>query len=303
MEKGSVFLMSSRLKDIKSGSVTIQDFAYWINERHKIYLRKEAGEPKPWTEDKILQRYKFTNAFRQLDRGTVALHDMIDNHTDLTLVFFNIVWYRLFNLGIHASKDTGGVGWVTNYKDLEDYICKRKRTHKKIFTGAHMTTGIAFEEKHISYLRACKEAWNRRHEFTSFIRDNGTMEGVYEELLNLYMVGKFIAYELVCDFRFTTLLYAAPDKNSWANTGPGAQRGLKRLGFAHKNQDEGCKSMLELYIDLTCLTEQMLSAEVMSGNPPFEMREIEHSLCEFDKYCRVKFGEGRPRSRYPGEAE
>jgi hypothetical protein len=32
---------------------------------------------------------------------------------------------------------------------------------------------------------------------------------------------------------------------------------------------------------------------------PFEMREIEHSLCEFDKYCRVKFKEGRtPRSIY-----
>lgn len=32
---------------------------------------------------------------------------------------------------------------------------------------------------------------------------------------------------------------------------------------------------------------------------PFEMREIEHSLCEYDKYCRVKFKEGkRPRSLY-----
>jgi hypothetical protein len=28
------------------------------------------------------------------------------------------------------------------------------------------------------------------------------------------------------------------------------------------------------------------------------MREIEHSLCEFDKYMRVKRGEGRPRSKY-----
>ena len=29
-----------------------------------------------------------------------------------------------------------------------------------------------------------------------------------------------------------------------------------------------------------------------------EMREIEHSLCEFDKYERVRNGEGKPRGLY-----
>jgi hypothetical protein len=28
------------------------------------------------------------------------------------------------------------------------------------------------------------------------------------------------------------------------------------------------------------------------------MRDIEHSLCETDKYLRVKNGEGRPRAKY-----
>lgn len=31
---------------------------------------------------------------------------------------------------------------------------------------------------------------------------------------------------------------------------------------------------------------------------PFELREIEHSLCEFDKYERVRRGEGRPRQLF-----
>jgi ppGpp synthetase/RelA/SpoT-type nucleotidyltranferase len=30
----------------------------------------------------------------------------------------------------------------------------------------------------------------------------------------------------------------------------------------------------------------------------FEMREVEHSLCEFDKYERTRLGQGRPRSKY-----
>jgi hypothetical protein len=33
-----------------------------------------------------------------------------------------------------------------------------------------------------------------------------------------------------------------------------------------------------------------------------EMRDIEHSLCEFDKYERVRLGQGKPRSKYTYEA-
>ena len=31
---------------------------------------------------------------------------------------------------------------------------------------------------------------------------------------------------------------------------------------------------------------------------PIEMRDIEHCLCEFDKYERTRLGEGRPRAKY-----
>ena len=31
---------------------------------------------------------------------------------------------------------------------------------------------------------------------------------------------------------------------------------------------------------------------------PVEMRDVEHTLCEFDKYERVRNGEGRPRGVY-----
>jgi hypothetical protein len=36
--------------------------------------------------------------------------------------------------------------------------------------------------------------------------------------------------------------------------------------------------------------------------PMLEMRDIEHSLCEFDKYERVRLGQGRPRSKYTYKA-
>jgi len=34
--------------------------------------------------------------------------------------------------------------------------------------------------------------------------------------------------------------------------------------------------------------------------PDWELSDIQHNLCELDKYLRTKNGEGTPRSRYPG---
>jgi len=309
--------MASRLQDIKFGHCTIEDLAYWINERHSIFVNRFEKElPKPWTDDPILQQYKFTNCFRQLDKGTLALRNMLlkadhplglsmGEHKNPALIFFNIVWYRLFNWHEHAEN----LGFIFFLKDLEAYIQKRFRTHKRIFTGAHMTTGVSCENKHDTYLRACREVWDRRYEFSASIKQMTTMEEAFGLLLELYMVGKFVAYEIICDLRFTPLLENAIDKLTWANMGPGAQRGLKRLGLPHKNQKEGSASMRKLYGELP----NYLSLEILKHYytnykdlglyykcPPFELREVEHSLCEMDKYMRVKMNEGRPRSKYPG---
>jgi len=224
--------MASRLKDIKFGHCTIEDLAYWINERHSIFVNRFEKElPKPWTDDLILQQYKFTNCFRQLDKGTLALKEMLMRRliNDPDLLLFNVIWYRLFNWYEHAQE----LGFC-HYQTLENYIQKRFHTHKKIFTSAHMTRGVSCENKHDTYLRAARKVWDRRHIFVEKIIVAGTMEQVFNELLDLYMVGRFVAYEITCDLRFTQLLENATDKLTWANMGPGAQRGLKRLGLPHK---------------------------------------------------------------------
>ena len=96
--------------------------------------------------------------------------------------------------------------------------------------------------------------------------------------------------------------------------GPGARRGLQRLGMP-----ENCESMVRLYN--LAIEEEMVELHVAEHFPfniedakegraidgtygvPFELREIEHSLCEFDKYQRAKTGVGRPRQNYNGRAD
>ena len=292
---------------------TIEEFFYWINERHQIYVNRFGlALEKPWTEDKIFQQFKFTNVFRQLDTGTIALDMMLGDWfnskipleeldlDDAINILFNVVWYRMFNLADHAI-DVGFTDYRDHKKILE-ILMQKKLDSKKVFTSAHMTTGtgetIAEHGKIYGHLCAAVGiAEEFGEKLIAYIFHNQTLEGITTRLCRLPAIGKFIAYEIACDLRFTPLLSGAKDIMTWANMGPGARRGLMRLGMIPVTE-----SMIELYE--MALAEEMLEPHVMSHVDdevtPFELREIEHSLCEFDKYMRVKHGTGRPRQGYDG---
>ena len=48
-------------------------FFNFCRERENIRLRRERGEPGPWTTDEVFRRGRFLNVFREDDRVTRAL--------------------------------------------------------------------------------------------------------------------------------------------------------------------------------------------------------------------------------------
>ena len=107
-------------------------------------------------------------------------------------------------------------------------------------------------------------------------------------------MGPFMAYEVVTDWRHTWLGDKAEDILSWANPGPGARRGLNRIYGRPLEKTIKTKQCVEEMKDLLHASPAYIGVHV----PNLEMRDIEHSLCEFDKYERVRLGEGKPRSLY-----
>jgi 5-hmdU DNA kinase, helical domain len=51
----------------------VQAFFDWCKEREAIRIRREAGQPPPWSSDPIFQQGRFLNVFREDDRGTKAV--------------------------------------------------------------------------------------------------------------------------------------------------------------------------------------------------------------------------------------
>jgi hypothetical protein len=180
----------------------------------------------------------------------------------------------------------------------------RKARGEKVYTGAYMISAPAGEYAGMGKPEYTAHVvvgapWKRRGEFEAmFARGQPSMQEVHAWLRQFRGWGDFMAYEVVTDLRHTRYLNQAHDINTWAVAGPGAIRGLHRLhGREYKkalSQDKACEEMRELLeLSRTALPDWI---------PPLELREIEHSLCETDKWLRVAAGQGRLRSKYVAEA-
>jgi hypothetical protein len=293
-------------------------FWYWINERHKIYEARKAGKAFPWTTDKILCEYKFTNPFRQHDRvtqeWTKRYISLLGSQKDLKDedLLFHVCMFRLFNWpDTYDALHFGMRKW--DLKKAIEILHARKKEGKQIFTGAYIIPSAGKPDKAKTIAEALEKIWDGRTEkeiedkkkptrvlFARKIKRKQSMKFATQLLQKIPTVGPFIAYEIVCDLRHTRLLADARDKLAWANAGPGAMRGIHRLlwgtyevpdGKERPDYNRAMRALLKM-------APRKLSKAVKTCGTPFEMREIEHSLCEFDKYMRLKRKEGKTRSKF-----
>lgn len=276
-------------------------FKNWMKERQTIYLLKEEGRPKPWTKDKILQSYKFTNVFRQQDRVTKELNARQKDEPYM-LTIWRVIVFRMFNHpATYDLLNEHGLIENWNTPKAKRLLHRAKKKGQQIFTGAYIITNQGSSRPKIDLV--C-ESLGRIYQQREFIADSfkriNRVQHAVNFLTEFPMIGKFVAYEIATDLRHTKVLNRALDIYSWANPGPGAQRGLNRIYRGHKrkgaSQDQYIAEMSEL---MSIANAQLAGKGVFKGHK-FEMRDIEHSLCEFDKYMRVYNDEGTPRSRYNG---
>jgi len=278
--------------------------AFWafMNERHAIYERRRSGtHPWPWTEDKILQQYKFTNVYRELDRTTLWMRDNITRPIQRTyhgkphlkeILLLNCAVFRMFGT-MEFATEYGKVipSWSPVVAaQLEQMARERINRGEKVFTGAYIVTnmGLTDPKWEVVCRRFIQPIWDNRTTILQIASLTNRLEAVHKQLGQYqgWGGGGFMAYEVVSDLRYTPVLSSAVDVLTWANPGPGALRGLRRVFQGMPNAD--------------AIPQMRYLCERGPTQFPLriEMREIEHTLCEFDKYCRVKFGEGRPRSMY-----
>lgn len=68
----------STLAEWRSEDMRMRQFWDYALERHAIWTRRKAGLEPPWTADPVLQRYRFSNVYRDLDPTCQALFRRLD---------------------------------------------------------------------------------------------------------------------------------------------------------------------------------------------------------------------------------
>lgn len=281
----------------------------WINERHAIYLRRAEGHPPPWTTDEVLQRFKFCNPFRENDRDTVWLRNHWTGPRENRPhgeILFNCALFRMFG-GVEFAACHGWVeedsGWDSDR--TKTLAAEMLNEGRKVFTGAYIITnqGLRLPKQQVVVDLFLRPIWSNRKELAQVAAETRSLEAVHK-VLGQYRGwggGGFMAYEVVTDLMYTPVLRGAVDRYTWANAGPGAKRGLNRLTeqpLKKSWSDERANAAMRQLLDL--------APEYLEPHVPLaavDMRTIEHSLCEFDKWSRATNGEGRPRSLFKPQQE
>jgi hypothetical protein len=276
------------------------EFVAFVKERHSIYLRREAEQKKPWTEDPILQQYRFCNIYRELDTVTVWIREhWREPHANDPDLWFAMIVARLINWP--PSLEEGGypAPWNSRRAILVRRLDTRQVRGEKIFTGAYMIHADRFAGgTKVGYLaeRVLTPIWERRKEGEKIFTTS--LAASHRWLTQFRDMGSFMAAQVVADVKYTPLLRDAPDWNSWAAPGPGSVRGLNRV----LRRDVRDKWSAEDWLGILNYLQHDLNQALPKKWTRLHAQDTQNCLCEFDKYQRVKNGEGRPRSLYPGGA-
>ena len=274
-------------------------FFEFMAKREALRLKKESGAPWPWSDDEILNTYKFTNVKREHDRTTRWMREFWTNPNasrPAGEIIFNCALFRYFGTTDFAA----AVQWQRQWSPQRAITIARQRmnSQQRVFTGAYIipTLGERKPKCEVVCERILSPLWVRRDQLAEVAISTSSWRKTGELLMQLPGFGGtgFMAKETLQDVMQTPVLRNATDRNIWCPAGPGARRGLNRItgrpiGTRSKPSD-ALREMIQLFeISKENLPEYM---------PELELHDIQFQLCEFDKYERVRNGEGRPKAKY-----
>jgi hypothetical protein len=288
------------LVDIKD---PIERFIAFIYEREAIRVRRECGDPWPWTSETILQQYRFTNINRENDKVSKHYQKTIrDHYGEESAVLPATMLYRWFNRPETCDAFFSQPDMLSNLTVFEKYlidrdwpilICCLDKLPTPHVTGAYIINGMPGYSKGqgvLAYFHEwCKKPWLTQWEVW---RKNPPLLAEIDEWINGEGLGSFMRAQIVADLKYLPCMPTVPDWWTWAAPGPGSMRGLNIvLGRSMDQSWAKGEWLMEL---------NRLSAIV---NPRLEELEInrlhnqdlQNCLCEFSKFTKVATGVGRPR--------
>lgn len=282
---------------IRINSSIFQYYFYFIQERMNIFWNKYNNMPAPWSNDKILKEYKFTNVYRASDRVSQYLikeiiynKDEMFNEEDILL---RILFFKIFNKieTWEFIEDKLGKIRTSNFNlPRINQLLAERRALTPIFSNAYMMTGTHskynhLDFKHEKWLQMVKDEMIGEKIIRNILKAKSLSE-VYALLRNCSFIGDFLAYQYAIDFNYSHVINFSED--SFVKAGIGAIRGIKKcfepLGnYTYEDAIKYTRDNFEKYQNQFGYTE----FKNLFGRP-LTLIDLQNCFCETDKYLRAK---------------
>lgn len=282
--------------------------SYWrfACKRQELFFAKlRRPNSPPWTDDPVLRRYKFTNAYRASDRvSQYLIRNVIyadtpglDRPDD---IFFRTILFKLFNkieTWELLEREVGTIRWADydfrRYTDILDAAMERgKRVYSAAYIMASGQSAFGHPRKHANHLSMLERMMRDRLPERLHQAQPG-LDEVYEAILRYPSIGPFLAYQYAIDLSYGPLLDASEDE--FVMPGPGALDGIAKcfsdLGdyspqrVIHWMRDRQQEEFARLGLDFPDLWGRALT-----------LIDCQNLFCETDKYARVVHPDVKGRS-------
>ncbi|SEL65499.1 nucleotide kinase domain-containing protein [Nitrosovibrio tenuis] len=275
---------------------TIAYDTYWkfAYERQNVfYNRLKNGHP-PFTNDAIIQEFKFTNVYRACDRVSQYLIKNViyqksgQNTSNDTL--FRVILFKLFNKieTWRLLENRFGDLNVDNFElnSFKNFLDSEMNRGRVLYSNAYMMASGCKEfdvtRKHHAHLILLKKMLDDN--LADKIASCRNMAEAYFLLLDYPLIGKFLAYQYITDLNYSGLTNFK--ETEFTIPGPGARDGIKKCFSKLGGLSE--TDIIKLMTDRQELEFERLGLNFQRiGNRPLQYIDIQNIFCEVDKYCRV----------------
>ena len=287
---------------------------YFAYERQNIFWKKINVENAPWTNDKILQEYKFCNSYRVNDRfSQYLLKNVIYNGKKYSNedMLFRILLFKLFN------KESTWELLINNFEDvtlktfnMEEYskvLEEAILNGVKIYNDAYISCAnkaFGYDRKHDNHLALLNKMFKEDRIQEKIIKCK-TMEEAFNIIKSYPLIGNFMSYQLVTDINYSEVVDWKEDE--FTVVGPGSRRGIKKCFIDKGNMtDEDIIKYMYKHQDIEFKRLNLEFKRI--SNRPLQLIDCQNIFCELDKYCReaipnLKSNRTKIKKRYVPKTE
>ncbi|MEJ8860157.1 nucleotide kinase domain-containing protein [Variovorax robiniae] len=291
---------------------------YWsfASRRHRAFEARLAGANQPWSNDPILQIFKFCNVFRALDRvSQFLIKEVAYGENPLSTPedrVFQIVAFRMFSnirTWQEVTRLLGGAPRISHLRsgDFLRVLDQVKVEKGGLYTGAFIlcaNKAFGFDEKHRNHVALFRHMFVDQ-QCASRVIETPSMQALVALLQSFPLMGPFMAYQTAIDINYSTLTDFS--ENDYVQAGPGALRGLKKA-FTDLGDYSPADAILWM-VDRQHkeFARLRLPFNGLFGRPLHGI-DCQGLFCELDKYCREAMPElssarSRIKARFNASAQ